>query len=371
MEEIRLYLRRILFMIQKELIATLKDKKSRLVLLMPVLVQTLAFGYVATYNLDKVQYVVLDQNRSRYSAELLSKIDGSPVFTRAATLETTQGMATWIDSGKVSAVLVIPPDFDRRILSGSAAPVQVITDGRNTMISGLVTAYISKIAATYNYELHGGKQSISIETVAWYNPNLDSRWGFLASLIPMVSLTQVLALAGLSVAREREQGTFDQLMVTPLTPSQIFIGKAVPPVLIGLAQSMIVLSISVWWFGVALAGSLFTLILTMIFFLMSIVGIGLATSAVSRDMQQVMVYNFFAIMPMILLSGMVTPIKNMPPALQIFTYINPMRFAIDSVRRIYLEGAGLSLISHNYIPLLLITAVAMPLAAWMFRHKLV
>ncbi|MDU5282287.1 MAG: ABC transporter permease, partial [Dialister sp.] len=136
MEEIRLYLRRILFMIQKELIATLKDKKSRLVLLMPVLVQTLAFGYVATYNLDKVQYAVLDQNRSRYSAELLSKIDGSPVFTRAATLETTQGMATWIDSGKVSAVLVIPPDFDRRILSGSAAPVQVITDGRNTMISG-------------------------------------------------------------------------------------------------------------------------------------------------------------------------------------------------------------------------------------------
>ena len=354
MEEIRLYLRRILFMIQKELIATLKDKKSRLVLLMPVLVQTLAFGYVATYNLDKVQYAVLDQNRSRYSAELLSKIDGSPVFTRAATLETTQGMATWIDSGKVSAVLV-----------------QVITDGRNTMISGLVTAYISKIAATYNYELHGGKQSISIETVAWYNPNLDSRWGFLASLIPMVSLTQVLALAGLSVAREREQGTFDQLMVTPLTPSQIFIGKAVPPVLIGLAQSMIVLSISVWWFGVALAGSIFTLILTMIFFLMSIVGIGLATSAVSRDMQQVMVYNFFAIMPMILLSGMVTPIKNMPPALQIFTYINPMRFAIDSVRRIYLEGAGLSLISHNYIPLLLIAAVAMPLAAWMFRHKLV
>ena len=135
MEEIRLYLRRILFMIQKELIATLKDKKSRLVLLMPVLVQTLAFGYVATYNLDKVQYAVLDQNRSRYSAELLSKIDGSPVFTRAATLETAQGMATWIDSGKVSAVLVIPPDFDRRILSGSAAPVQVITDGRNTMIS--------------------------------------------------------------------------------------------------------------------------------------------------------------------------------------------------------------------------------------------
>lgn len=159
-------------------------------------------------------------------------------------------------------------------------------------------------------------------------------------------------------------------MVTPLLPMEILIGKAVPPLLIGMVQSFIVLSIAVAWFKVALVGSLFTLALIMAVFLLSCVGIGLSISAVARNMQQVIVYNFVVLLPVMLLSGMATPVRNMPTVLQYFTYINPMRFAIDGVRRVYIEGASLSMIASDFIPMLIVAAVTMPLAAWMFRHKL-
>ena len=309
MEHIMLYIRRILFMVRKEMLTTLKDPKSRIILIMPVIIQSLLFGYVASYNLDSVDYAVLDLSRSRYSEELLAELDGSGIFKRVATLGSTS-------------------------------------------------------------QLHGGHRLLHIDPVAWYNPNLISRWGFLASLLPMVSLTQVMILAGLSVARERENGTFDQLMVTPLLPMEILIGKAVPPLLIGMVQSFIVLSIAVIWFKVALVGSLFTLALIMAVFLLSCVGIGLSISAVAKNMQQVIVYNFVVLLPIMLLSGMATPVRNMPTVLQYFTYINPMRFAIDGVRRVYIEGASLSMIASDFIPMLIVAAVTMPLAAWMFRHKL-
>ena len=151
---------------------------------------------------------------------------------------------------------------------------------------------------------------------------------------------------------------------------EILIGKAVPPLLIGMVQSFIVLTIAVVWFKVALVGSLFTLALVMAVFLLSCVGIGLSISAVAKNMQQVIVYNFVVLLPIMLLSGMATPVRNMPTVLQYFTYINPMRFAIDGVRRVYIEGASLSMIASDFIPMLIVAAVTMPLAAWMFRHKL-
>lgn len=370
MEHIMLYIRRILFMVRKEMLTTLKDPKSRIILIMPVIIQSLLFGYVASYNLDSVDYAVLDLSRSRCSEELIAELDGSRIFKRVATLGSTSQIARFIDGRKAGVVLVIGHDFADKITAGETAPVQVITDGRNTMTSGIAAGYISAVAAAYNSRLHGGHQLLHIDPVAWYNPNLISRWGFLASLLPMVSLTQVMILAGLSVARERENGTFDQLMVTPLLPMEILIGKAVPPLLIGMVQSFIVLSIAVIWFKVALVGSLFTLALVMAVFLLSCVGIGLSISAVAKNMQQVIVYNFVVLLPIMLLSGMATPVRNMPTVLQYFTYINPMRFTIDGVRRVYIEGASLSMIASDFIPMLIVAAVTMPLAAWMFRHKL-
>lgn len=336
MEHIMLYIRRIFFMVRKEMLTTLKDPKSRIILIMPVIIQSLLFGYVASYNLDSVDYAVLDLSRSRCSEELIAELDGSGIFKRVATLGSTSQIARFIDGREAGVVLVIGHDFADKITAGGIAPVQVITDGRNTMTSSIASGYISAVAAAYNSRLHGGHQLLHIDPVAWYNPNLISRWGFLASLLPM----------------------------------EILIGKAVPPLLIGMVQSFIVLSIAVIWFKVALVGSLFTLALVMAVFLLSCVGIGLSISAVAKNMQQVIVYNFVVLLPIMLLSGMATPVRNMPTVLQYFTYINPMRFAIDGVRRVYIEGASLSMIASDFIPMLIVAAVTMPLAAWMFRHKL-
>jgi ABC-2 type transport system permease protein len=177
-------------------------------------------------------------------------------------------------------------------------------------------------------------------------------------------------LSALSVARERENGTFDQLLVTPFTPTEIMIGKAIPTIMIGLVQSTIVLLVALWWFKIPMAGSLGTLYTGLAFFTIASVGLGLSISAVSVNMQQAMLYTFMLIMPLILLSGLATPIRNMPQFLQTATVVNPLRFAIDLVQRVYLEGVGLLTVIHDLIPLVIISAITLPLAAWLFRNRL-
>jgi ABC-2 type transport system permease protein len=212
---------------------------------------------------------------------------------------------------------------------------------------------------------------VSVERRAWFNPNLQSRWNLMPALIAALSLIQTLLVAALSVAREREQGTFDQLLVTPLTPMQILIGKALPAILVGLVQSTIILLIIRFWFQIPMNGSPWLLYLGLLAFNTAVVGIGLSVSALSVSMQQAMLYTFLLIMPMMLLSGLLTPVRNMPEALQIATWINPLRFGSDLVRRGYLEGAGLREVAIDFVPMLAIAVLTLPLAAWLFRHRLV
>lgn len=170
--------------------------------------------------------------------------------------------------------------------------------------------------------------------------------------------------------REREQGTFDQLLVTPLTPMQILIGKAVPAILVGLVQSSIILLIIRFWFQIPMSGSYWLLYLGLVTFTLSVVGIGLSISALAVNMQQAMLYTFLLIMPLMLLSGLLTPVRNMPQVLQIATWVNPLRFGIDLVRRVYLEGAGLHEIGVDFVPMLAMAAITLPLSARLFRHRL-
>lgn len=370
MEALRAFWRRIKFIITKELLATLKDPKTKTILVVPVILQCLLFGYGATFNLDKVPYAVLDHSRSQASTELLARLDGSGIFERTRTLTSSSQIADSIDSDDALLVLVFEPRFADKLAAGETAEVQVIMDGRNSTTAGVAANYVSTIVADYNTHIHEDRTLLEVQSIAWFNPNLITRWMFIPSMLAMLSLSQVLMLAGLSVAREREQGTFDQLLVTPLSPMEILIGKAIPPILIGLMQSTFVLLIALFWFEIPLAGSALHIYLTLLVFLISCVGIGLSISAISSNMQQVMVYCFVLLMPMNLLSGLATPVRNMPELLQYFTYINPLRFAIDSIRRIYLEGAGLADIGLNFIPMLLVAAVTLPTAAWLFRNKL-
>jgi len=190
-------------------------------------------------------------------------------------------------------------------------------------------------------------------------------------MIASLSMVQTMMLTALSVAREREVGTFDQLLVTPHTPLEILISKALPSILIGLVQSTLVLLVALLWFHIPMAGSLLTLYSGLLMFTLASVGIGLSISAISTNMHQAMLYTFVLIMPLMLLSGLATPVANIPEFLQTLTLANPVRFAIHLVRRVYLEGAGLTDVYPDMIPLLLISAVTLPLATWLFRHRLV
>lgn len=365
------FLRRLRFFWVKEILATLKDPASRVLLVAPPLIQGLLFGYAASYNLNNVPYALLDQSRSKTATEYIAKLDGSNAFKRVVTLLNESQIAPCIDSGAALAVIHIPRDFEELLNRGENAPVQVITDGRNTMTAAVVTNYVNDITIQFNIAHLGQRPPVNLITRTWYNPNQITRWNFMPSIVVMFGMIQVLLLAGLSVTREREQGTFDQLLVTPLSPLEILIGKAIPPILIGLVQSSIVLLICLFWFKIPFAGSFPLLYLSLFIFILSCVGIGLSISAIAKSMQQVMVYTFVLIMPIILLSGLATPISNMPEFFQMATHINPLRFGIESVRRVFLEGSGFSEIALNYIPMLIVAAVTMPLAAWLFRNRLV
>jgi ABC-2 type transport system permease protein len=363
------YLLQVLALCLKEIQTLLRDPLGRGILIGPALLQALLFGYGATYDLTHVPYAVVEQGNGSAAGELLARLDGTGVFERVATLTSYSQIASVIDSGQALLVISFPPDFEALVARGNMAAVQVILDGRNSSTAASAAGYFGAVVAAHNQSL-GQRSIISVVRRAWFNPNLESRWNLMPALIAALSMLQTLLLAALSVAREREQGTFDQLLVTPLTPLQILIGKAVPSMLVGLFQSTLIFLIILLWFRIPMNGSVWLLYLGLFSFTGASVGIGLSISALSLNMQQAMLFTFMLVMPLMLLSGMLTPVRNMPWVLQVLTYANPLRFGIDLVRRVYLEGAGLGDVAFNFVPLLAIAGVTMPLAAWLFRNRL-
>lgn len=368
-------LRRLLNICRKEFLVILKDPANRALLLLPALLQSLIFGYAATYDLKHASYALLDQSHSQASTELIARLDGSGVFNRVATLSNEAEIAPIINAQKALMVIHIGPRFEPLLYAGQAVAIQVILDARNSTTAGNASAYLGGVVSQFNEawrEQQGGAPPrMTIETRAWFNPTLDTRWDFLPALIASLSMMQTMMLAALSVAREREQGTFDQLLVTPYSPTEIMIGKAVPSIFVGLVQSTVILLISIFWFRIPMNGSLIVLYGGLLVFTVASVGVGLSISALSANMQQAMLYTFVLMMPLMLLSGLTTPVANMPEAMKWITSVNPLRYAIDLVRRVYLEGVGLATVMGDIIPLLIISAVTLPLAAWLFRNRLV
>src|SRR5690606_10017537 len=308
------------------------------------------------------------------STELASRLDGSQAFERAANIASSADIAALINRRQALLVMQIPEDFERRLLAGQPAEVQVKADGRNSHPARTAPGYVNAIIQGFNRDwraAHGLEGApVGVALRAWYNPNLETRWHMIPALIGTITMLQTLLLTALSVAREREDGTFDQLLVTPFRPSEIMIGKAVPSILVGLVQATLILLVAQLWFGIPFAGSLVTLYAGLILFVMASVGIGLLISSLAGTMQQAMLFSFVLLMPFILLSGLTTPIGNMPKLLQYLTLINPLRYAIELTHRVYLEGAGLPQLLPVLLPLIAIGLVTMPVAAWMFRNRL-
>jgi ABC-2 type transport system permease protein len=368
------WLFRILALTQKELLSALKDPRSRFSMIVPPVLQCLVFGYAASYDLNDIPYSVLDLDRSAASQWLLARFDGSQVFRRVANLNRVAEIRTFINERRVLLVVQIDQDFERRLLAGQRAEVQVIADGRNSNTAGTAVGYVSAVVEAFNNDwrkTHGQEGSpIRVSTRAWFNPNLESRWNMIPGLIGTLTMMQVLLLTAMSIAREREKGTFDQLLVTPFRPAEIMAGKVFPAMVIGTTQATMVLLVSQLWFRIPFAGSYMTLYAGLVLFLLAAAGIGLLVSSFAATMQQAMLFSFVLLMPFMLLSGLATPISGMPEALQLVTLLNPLRYAIAITQRVYLEGVGLGQLLHDLWPLALIALLTLSLASWMFRHRL-
>jgi ABC-2 type transport system permease protein len=365
---------RILALLKKEMLYIVRDPRNVATLIGPMLIQCFIFGYATSYDLTNIPYALLDESRSDASREMVSYLDGAGIFHRAYTIESPREIARLVDEGRVVFVLSIGSDFEREIVSGRTANVQIISDGRNSNTAATALGYANTAIESFNAYWRS-KQGVAAPemkttTRAWYNPTLETRWSMIPALIGTLTLIQVMLLASRSVAYERECGTFDQLLVTPLRPFEIMIGKALPVFIVGLVQATLILLVAQLWFCIPFEGTLLPLFAGLFAFIFASVGIGLFISSLAVNMQQAMMYSFVILMPAILLSGFTTPIANMPDWIQFLTYFNPLRYSIDISRRVYLDGATLAEITPQLAAMTAIAAITLPCAAWFFRRKL-
>ena len=367
-------LRRILSLMIKEFRTLLTDKKSRMVLVVPPLAQILIFGYAASYDLSRIDYAVFNEDRGVLSRELLAGFRGSDVFVQARQISHDSEIPPLVEQKKVLLVLHIPADFSKNLLSNTPASLQVILDGRNSNTAMVALNYVQSIVLSFNKNWNSrqgrrGPPAILVER-AWFNSTLNSHWFIIIGIVALLNLVVTLEVTALSIAREREAGTFDQLLVTPMTPFEILIGKSLPGLIIGLLEATMVIAIIVFWFHVPLRGSLAALYLGLFLFLLSAIGIGLMISSLSTTQQQGLMGAFLFLVPAVILSGFATPIENMPEPVQWLTYCNPMRYFLIIVRSVFLQGASFNLLWSQFWPMALIGLSTLSTAAVMFRRRM-
>ncbi|MDE2004986.1 MAG: ABC transporter permease [Rhodospirillales bacterium] len=363
----------VLALLVKELLAVLRDAKSRMVLIGPPLIQLLVFGYAASFDLNHVPMAVYDQDRSAASRELIARFAGSPSFGVVASLRSERRIDSLIDSRQVRLVLVIDPRFSRDLLTGQPAPVQAIIDGRNSNTALLIEGYANTILTDFSLSwgaTHGARPPPAILVPrARYNPALQSRWFIVPGIVALLTQVVTLLVVALTVARERETGTFDQLLVTPLRPLDILIGKGLPGMLIGGFEASLIVAAAIWWFDVPLRGGLFPLYLGLTLFVIAVTGIGLMISALSLTQQQALLGAFLFMVPSVILSGFATPIANMPVWVQDLTLLNPMRYFLVIVRGVFLQGADARMLIGQYWPLAAMGVATLWAAGVLFRKR--
>ena len=366
-------MRRLLAMIVKEMWAVLRDPQARLVLFVPPLMQLFIFTYATTLDVKNVDIGILDRSSGAHSVELVQRLAGSPNFRRIERLSTPADLKSAIDNQKVIAALVIDEDFDRVIARGGTATAGLVLDGRRSNAAQIVAGYVTNIAGPLGAELAPpqirGQAGGSVVT-NWYNPALDYIWFTLPSLVAIITSVAGLAITSQSVARERELGTFDQLMVSPLRIHEILIGKMVPPFIIGMINGSVYLVIAPLVFGVPFTGSLLLFWLSLGMYLLALIGMGMLVSSASQTQQQAFLGVFLVTTPLILLSGYASPIDNMPDWLQTITYLDPARYFLVIVQGLFLKAMPASAVFHQLWPLALIACVTLSASAWLFRARM-
>lgn len=355
-------------LIRKEWITLFHDPAARRILIVPIIIQSILFGYGATFNLDQVPYAVFDASNGSLSRRLVQKIEAGGIFRPALEARSINDVVQAAADGRVLAGIIIPSDFEDKTALGLPSEVMLLLDARNSTTASVAVGYLSEIVESVNKE-NGAASPIEVKDRYFYNENNITRWSMLPSMTIGLSMLQVMLLAGLTVAREREEGSFDMMLLTPLSTAQIFIGKAAPPIAVGILQAFLIFLVCALWFEIPVRGSVLDIFIVVAVFSLSLSGIGMAVSAWSSSIQQSMIGAFFIVLPSLVLSGIMTPVSAMPDFLQLITCANPARFAIEMVKRIYLEGAPLSELLGLFIPMIVIAAASIPASMIFFRSR--
>lgn len=364
---------RIYTLIIKELLAVWRDPKSRAILIIPPFIQMVVFTSAATQEVRNVHMAILNRDTGTSSRDLIAGFEGSRAFTQIRYLRDEDEIKQAIDSRSDLMVLHIQSDFSRKVAAGEPAAVQLILDGRRSNAAQLVAAYASDIVSRFNNELpqsqRGPPSAGVVAPRVWFNPNMTATWNAVPGLVAILTTVMGVMVTALSVAREREVGTFEQLLVTPLSPGEIIIGKTVPALLIGVVAATVMMTVGVVVFRVPMHGSLVLLYASMVVYLFAVIGVGLFISSLATTQQQAILGGFVFMVPASLLSGFASPIENMPEWLQTITLANPIRYFMIIVKGIFLKDMPAAIVAENLWPMAVIGVITLSSAAWLFRHR--
>jgi len=374
--------RRVREILRKEFIQMLRDKRMRFILVGPPLIQLIVFGYAASFDIHHIKVGVYDLDQSAVSRELLDRFERSGYFDITRRVADEQEIAPLLDRRDVTAVIQINHGFAADVKSMKAAQVQLVLDGTDSNTANVILSYGNAIVNDFAEDkmrdrlmridatLAAYRPGVVIEQRAWFNPNLESRPYFVPGIIATLVLIVTMSLTAMAVVREREVGTLEQLMVSPIRPIELIIGKTVPFALVGLFDVILIALLGVFWFQVPINGNPLVLLLGTVLYLLSTLGMGLFLSTISSTQQQAMLGSFFFVMPAIILSGFTFPISSMPEWIQYLTYLNPLRYFLIVIRGVFLRGSGVVDLWPQLVAMTVLGVVMMGLSALRFKKRI-
>ncbi|HME85849.1 MAG TPA: ABC transporter permease [Roseiarcus sp.] len=372
---------RIFNLVLKEFLQMRRDRQARFRLIIPPLIQMIIFGYAATFEVYHVSTTVLDLDHSQESRELIARFADSGRFEIVETARNPAEIRRAIDRANAVVAIVIQAGFAEELRKGVSAPAQIIVDGTNSNTALIALTYVNQIVAAYAEEmaqdlsrrLHPARPpppTVTLEPRPWYNVDYNSRWFFVPGVIATLTLVMVVNLTSFAIVREREVGTLEQIMVTPIRPIEFILGKMIPFFFVGLALTVVIAGVGTLWFQIPFVGNPFVLLLGTTLYLFSVLGIGLLISTVCLTQQQAFATNFFVINPAFILSGFSFPIASMPVFMQWLSNINPMSYYLVVIRGTFLKGVGLDVLWPQMLALAVLGLALLGLSVLRFRKSL-
>jgi len=374
-------LRKVRYFFVKELIQTLRDKRMRITLIVPPILQLIVFGYAANLDVKHIRTAIRDLDQSVSSRDLIGRFSSSKYFDIVSFPDTPREVKDLINQGKTTVSIEIPTDFSRKLKKGDTATVQIILDGTESNTALIALGYANQILSEFSTQILvkrlnragmiGFEQAgVDLQQRTWFNPNFESRIFYVPGVIASIAFLIPIILTAQAIVREREIGTLEQIMVTPIKSWELMLGKTLPFALVGLFDVIMIALIGVFWFEVPLRGNPLVLLLGAVLFLTSSVAIGLFISTICSTQQQAQISTFFFTMPAFTLSGFAFPIENMPEWIQFLTYANPLRYFLVIIRGVFLKANGLDILWPQMLALGILGTLMILLSSLRFQKRL-